>query len=109
LIITTDHGTINVKNASKVVGDKETSLNLRYKTGRSLSFEDKDVMAVKNPKEINLPAINMSNSFIFAKNDLFFAYTNNYNYYVSYYSNIHQHVGISLEEIIIPCIVIHPK
>ncbi len=109
LIITTDHGTINVKNASKVVGDKETSLNLRYKTGRSLSFEDKDVMAVKNPKEINLPAINMSNSFIFAKNDLFFAYPNNYNHYVSYYRNTYQHGGISLEEMIIPFIVLDPK
>lgn len=109
LIITTDHGTINVKNASKVVGDKETSLNLRYKTGRSLSFDEKDVMAVKNPKEINLPAINMSNSFIFAKNDLFFAYPNNYNHYVSYYRNTYQHGGISLEEMIIPFIVLDPK
>lgn len=109
LIITTDHGTINVKNASKVVGDKETSLNLRYKTGRSLSFEEKDVMAIKNPKEINLPAINMSNSFIFAKNDLFFAYPNNFNHYVSYYRNTYQHGGISLEEMIIPFIVLDPK
>src|SRR5690606_15752394 len=77
LMITTDHGTINVKNPSKVIGDKETSLNLRYKTGRSLSFETKEVMAIKNPKDVYLPAINMSNSFIFAKSDFFFAYPNN--------------------------------
>ncbi|UOB17540.1 PglZ domain-containing protein [Abyssalbus ytuae] len=109
LIITTDHGTINVKNPSKVVGDKETSLNLRYKTGRSLSYEQKDVMAVKNPKEIYLPAINMSNSFIFAKGDLFFAYPNNYNHYVSYYRNTYQHGGISLEEMIIPFVILEPK
>lgn len=102
LIITTDHGTINVKNPSKVIGDKNTSLNLRYKTGRSLSYEDKEVYAIKNPKDALLPTINMSSSFIFAKEDHFFAYPNNYNHYVSYYRNTYQHGGISLEEMVIP-------
>lgn len=109
LIITTDHGTINVKNPSKVIGDKNTSLNLRYKTGRSLSYEDKDVYAVKNPKDIGLPSINMTSSYIFAKNDLFLAYVNNYNHYVSYYRNTYQHGGISLEEMIIPFLVFNPR
>ncbi|UFH34801.1 bifunctional response regulator/alkaline phosphatase family protein [Flavobacterium acetivorans] len=109
LILTTDHGTINVKNPSKVVGDKNTSLNLRYKTGRSLTYEQKDVYAVKDPKKIGLPAINMSSSYIFAKNDLFLAYVNNYNHYVSYYKNTYQHGGISLEEMIIPCLIFSPK
>lgn len=109
LILTTDHGTINVKNPSKVVGDKNTSLNLRYKTGRSLTYEQKDVYAVKDPKKIGLPAINMSSSFIFAKNDLFLAYVNNYNHYVSYYKNTYQHGGISLEEMIVPCLIFNPK
>lgn len=109
LILTTDHGTINVKNPSKVVGDKNTSLNLRYKTGRSLTYEQKDVYAVKDPKLIGLPAINMSSSYIFAKNDLFLAYVNNYNHYVSYYKNTYQHGGISLEEMIIPFLVFNPK
>lgn len=109
LIITTDHGTINVKNPSKVIGDKNTSLNLRYKTGRSLTYEDKDVYAVKDPKLIGLPAINMSSSYIFAKNDYFLAYVNNYNHYVSYYRNSYQHGGISLEEMIVPFLVFSPK
>ncbi|ESU27176.1 two-component response regulator [Flavobacterium limnosediminis JC2902] len=109
LIITTDHGTINCKNPSKVIGDKQTSLNLRYKTGRSLTYEEKDVYAVKDPKKIGLPAINMSSSFIFAKNDLFLAYVNNYNHYVSYYRNTYQHGGISLEEMIVPFLVFNPK
>jgi CheY-like chemotaxis protein len=109
LIITTDHGTINVKNPSKVIGDKNTSLNLRYKTGRSLTFEDKDVFFVKDPKKIGLPAINMSSSFIFAKNDLFLAYVNNFNHYVSYYKNTYQHGGISLEEMIVPFLIFNPK
>lgn len=76
LIITTDHGTINVKHPSKVIGDRDTSLNLRYKTGRSLTYEDKDVLAAKDPKAIHLPSLAMSSSFIFAKGDLFFAYPN---------------------------------
>jgi len=109
LIITTDHGTINVKNPSKVIGDKETSLNLRYKTGKSLTYENKEVFAAKNPKEISLPSINMSSSFIFAKNDLFFAYPNNYNHYVGYYRNTYQHGGVSLEEMIIPFVVLEPR
>ena len=109
LIITTDHGTINVKNPTKVIGDKNISSNLRYKTGRSLSFDEKDVLLAKNPKNIHLPSINMSSSFIFAKSDLFFAYPNNYNHYVSYYRNTYQHGGVSLEEVIIPFVVLEPK
>lgn len=108
LIITTDHGTINVKQPSKVIGDRETSQNLRYKTGRSLTYSDKDVMAVKNPHTSFLPKITMNSSYIFAKNDLFFAYPNNYNHYVSYFRNTYQHGGISLEEIIIPFVVLTP-
>ncbi len=109
LIVTTDHGTINVKNPSRVVGDKETSINLRYKTGRSLSYIEGDVLAVKDPKSIRLPSINMSSSFIFAKEDLFFVYPNNYSYYASYYKNSYQHGGISLQEIIIPFAILDPK
>ncbi|TPN88775.1 T9SS response regulator signal transducer PorX [Aquimarina algicola] len=109
LLITTDHGTINVKNPSKVIGDKNTSLNLRYKTGKSLTYERKEVLEAVNPKEIYLPSINMSSSFIFAKGDYFFAYPNNYNHYVSYYRNTYQHGGVSLEEMIIPFIVLNPR
>lgn len=109
LIITTDHGTINCKTPSKVIGDKNTSLNLRYKTGKSLTFEHKDVYYVKDPKKIQLPAINLSSSFIFAKNDNFLAYQNNYNYYVSYFKNTYQHGGISLEEMIVPFIILNPR
>lgn len=109
LIITTDHGTINCKNPSKVIGDKEISTNLRYKTGRSLSYESNDVYVEKNPKDIFLPSASMSSSFIFAKENLFFAYPNNYNHFVNYYKNSYQHGGISLEEMIIPCVIFVPK
>lgn len=109
VVLTTDHGTINVKNPSKVIGDKNTSLNLRYKTGKSLTYENKEVLAAIDPKKIHLPTINMSSSFIFAKGDLFFAYPNNYNHYVSYYRNTYQHGGVSLEEMIIPFVILNPR
>ncbi|MEQ6123965.1 bifunctional response regulator/alkaline phosphatase family protein [Pseudotenacibaculum sp. MALMAid0570] len=109
LIVTTDHGTINCKHPSKVIGDKNISSNLRYKTGRSLSYEEKDVFAVKNPKDIFLPSITFNSPFVFAKEDLFFAYPNNYNHFVKYYRNTYQHGGISLEEMIIPCSIYSPK
>lgn len=109
LILTTDHGTINIKNPSKVIGDKNTSLNLRYKTGRNLSYENKDVYAVKNPTLIGLPSINLTSSFIFAKTDMFFAYVNNYNHYVNYYKDTYQHGGVSMEEMLVPLIIMQPK
>ena len=109
LIVTTDHGTINCKNPTKVIGDKNISSNLRYKTGRSLTYEEKDVYAVRNPKDIFLPTIAMNAPFIFAKEDLFFAYPNNFNHFVKYYKNTYQHGGVSLEEMIIPCSIYSPK
>lgn len=109
LIITTDHGTVNVKHPAKVVGDRDTSLNLRYKTGRSLSYDNKDVFAVKHPKQIGLPAVSINSDFIFAKDNLFFVYPNNFNHYANYYKNSYQHGGISLEEMIIPFAILNPK
>ncbi len=109
LIITTDHGTINVKKPSKVIGNKETSLNLRYKTGKSLTYDKKEVLAFGDPKSIHLPSINVSSSFIFATDEYFFAYPNNYNHYVSYYRDTYQHGGVSLEEMVIPFVVLEPK
>ncbi|WP_198943170.1 bifunctional response regulator/alkaline phosphatase family protein [Polaribacter tangerinus] len=109
LILTTDHGTINCKHPSKVVGDKNISTNLRYKTGKSLSFEEKEVFAVRNPKDIFLPTVAMNSPFIFAKEDFFFAYPNNFNHFVKYYKNTYQHGGVSLEEMIIPCAIYSAK
>lgn len=109
VIVTTDHGTIRVKEPSKVIGDRNTNTNLRYKQGKNLQYEKKDVFEVKNPLEAYLPRTNVSQTFIFAKEDMFFAYPNNFHYYVNYYRNTFQHGGISLEEMIIPFIVLNSK
>lgn len=109
VIITTDHGSIKVKEPSKVIGDKTVNTNLRYKQGKNLSFEENDVFAISNPSSVFLPKVNVSQSFIFAKNDFFFAYPNNFNHYVQYYRNTFQHGGISLEEMMIPVVTLSPK
>jgi len=109
VIITTDHGTIRVTNPSKIVGDRNTNTNLRYKQGKNLNYEKKDVYEVKNPSDIYLPKTHVSSAFVFVKEDMFFAYPNNYNYYVNYYRNTFQHGGISLEEMLIPFITLQPK
>jgi DNA-binding response OmpR family regulator len=109
LIITTDHGSVRVQNPVKVIGDRNTNTNLRYKTGRSLNFNKKEVFEVRNPADIFLPRANISSSYIFCRSYDFFAYPNNYNYYVNYYKNTFQHGGISMEEMLIPYIRLKAK
>jgi len=104
IILATDHGSIRVKTPYKVIGDKQTTANLRYKHGRNLNYEPKEVLAFRNPAEAGLPTPTVNSSFIFAKEDGFLCYPNNYNYYVNYYRNTFQHGGVSLEEMIVPVI-----
>lgn len=109
LAITTDHGTVRVKEPVQVVGDRNTTTNLRYKQGKTLRYEAKDVFEITNPQDVFLPKVNVSTRYIFAKEDDFFAYPNNYNYYVNMYRNTFQHGGISLEEMLIPIVKLLPK
>ncbi|MCS3796731.1 response regulator [Niastella sp. OAS944] len=104
LILATDHGTVRVKTPAKVIGDKQTTTNLRYKHGRNLNYEPKDVLAFRDPKEAGLPVPTVNSSYIFAREDMYLCYPNNYNYYVNYYRNTFQHGGVSLEEMIVPVI-----
>ena len=106
-VVTTDHGSVWVKNPVKILGDKAVNTNLRYKYGKSLNYNAKEVFEVKDPEKIFLPRINVSTSYVFARANDFFAYPNNYNYYVNYYRNTFQHGGISMNEMMIP--VIHLK
>lgn len=109
LILATDHGTVRVKTPVKVIGDKQTTTNLRYKHGRNLNYEAREVLAFRDPKEAGLPVPSVNSSFIFAREDQFLCYPNNYNYYVNYYRNTFQHGGVSLEEMIIPVIKMTTK
>ncbi len=109
VVITTDHGSVQVSDAVKVIGDKNTNTNLRYKLGKTLNYNPKEVFEVKEPSKAHLPAPNISTSYIFATGNDFFAYPNNYNYYVSYYKDTFQHGGISLEEMLIPIVTLRPK
>jgi hypothetical protein len=109
VVLTTDHGTIRVTDPVKVIGDKNTNPNLRYKLGKTLSYNPKEVFEITQPLKVGLPAPNISTKYIFALNESFFAYPNNYNYYVSYYKDTFQHGGISMEEMLIPLITLEAK
>lgn len=104
IIVTTDHGSIRASKPIKIIGDRNTNTNLRYKLGKNLSYNPKEVFVIKNPQMAQLPAPNVSTSYVFATGNSFFAYPNNYNYYVSYYKDTFQHGGISMEEMMVPLI-----
>ncbi|MGL4993381.1 MAG: PglZ domain-containing protein [Bacteroidales bacterium] len=109
IVLTTDHGTIRVNSAVKVIGDRNTNTNLRYKVGRNLNYNSKEVFEIRKPSEVGLPSPNISSTYIFALNQDFLAYPNNHNYYVGYYKDTFQHGGVSLEEMLIPCVTLSPK
>jgi DNA-binding response OmpR family regulator len=109
LLVTTDHGSIRVGKASRVIGDRNTTTNLRYKNGKNLNYQGKEVFAISKPEAAGLPRQHVSSTFIFAKEDFFFVYPNNYNYYVNMYRNTFQHGGMSMEEMVVPVISLVSK
>lgn len=109
VVLTTDHGTTRVQDPVKVIGDKQTTTNLRFKQGKNLNYNPKEVFEITNPAEIHLPTNNVSSRYIFAMGEDFFAYPNNYNHYVKYFRNTFQHGGVSLDEMLIPIVSLDPK
>lgn len=109
IYITTDHGTIRIEKPIKIVGDRETNNNIRYKVGRNLDCKSKDIFSVRNPEDIFLPKDTITSSFVFATSNSYLIYPNNYNHYVNYFKNTFQHGGISLEEMMIPFVKLLPK
>lgn len=109
LVITTDHGSVKVTDPVKVIGDKNVNTNLRYKYGKSLNYKEKEVFEIINPEDYYLPKMNISTRWVFTRGSDFFAYPNNFNYYVNYYKNTFQHGGMSMEEVLIPIITLSSK
>ncbi|MBL7771764.1 MAG: response regulator [Chitinophagaceae bacterium] len=109
LVVATDHGSVRVKSPYKVIGDKQTTTNIRYKHGKNLQYEGKGVISYREPNDVGLPKPNFNSTFIFAKHDGYLCYPNNYNHFVNYFRNTFQHGGVSLEEMLIPVVVLSKK
>jgi CheY-like chemotaxis protein len=110
VILSTDHGTIRVRKPFRIIGDRNTNTNLRYKHGKNLGYDKSDkILEALKPEQFFLPKANLSSTYVFATEDQFFAYPNNYNYYVNHYRDTFQHGGISMEEMIIPLITLQSK
>ena len=109
VIVTTDHGSVKINRPVKVKGDRDVSVNLRYKQGRLLDYNPRDVFEVKDPAKLFLPRRHVTSPYIFCRENDFFAYPNNYNEYVKYYMNTFQHGGVSMEECLVPFIIMKPK
>jgi hypothetical protein len=109
VLITTDHGSIKVDTPTKVIGDKNTNTNLRYKVGKALNCQSKNCFEITRPKQVGLPCPNVSSSYVFCTGDDFFAYPNNFNHYAQFYRNTFQHGGITMEEMLVPIVTLEPK
>ena len=109
IVLATDHGSIRVKTPCRVLGDRQSSTNIRYKHGRNLQYEPRDVLAFRDPRQAGLPVPTINSSYIFAREDRYLCYPNNYNHFAQYYRNTFQHGGVSLEEMIVPVIVLESR
>jgi hypothetical protein len=109
IVLTTDHGSIRCMRGTKVIGDRETTVNLRYKFGRNLKIDDRQAVFVKNPSDLKLPRTSVTTNYVMAKEDFFFVYPTDYHRYFNHYRDSFQHGGISMEEMILPIITMQPK
>lgn len=109
IVITSDHGSIRARKASKVVGDREASSNLRYKFGRNLNVDPKHAIKVKDPLKWGIHSKGVNIDLLLAKQDAYFVYPTEFNKYADRFRDNFIHGGISLEEMVLPVAVLRSK
>ena len=108
MVLTSDHGAIRVQHGVLVHADRETSTNLRYKYGRAIRAESKQVMGIDDPEAYGLPALKLSTNYLIAQSNTFFVYPNHFHHFNNLYKDSLQHGGISLEEMVLPVVTLEP-
>jgi len=109
IILTSDHGSIRVQNDVKVIADKTTSTNIRFKSGKNLNCPPKYALNIKNPAEYKLPDLGINTNYLIAKENFYFVYPTNYHKFQTFFKDTFQHGGISMEEMILPIVTMTPK
>jgi CheY-like chemotaxis protein len=109
VVITTDHGAVLARRASKVHGNRDTSTNLRYKYGLNLNCDPKEAVILRDPKSFMLPADGVNKNYILAREDYFFVYPTRFHAYERQFRGSFQHGGISIEEMVLPLATLTPR
>ena len=109
VVLTTDHGAVLGRRSTIAYGNRDTSTNLRFKIGTNLGCKEKDAVHVKNPERFQLPAPGVNTHYIIAKENYYFVYPTNFHEYERHYRGSFQHGGISMEEAILPVVVMNSR
>ncbi|MBI1928483.1 response regulator [Candidatus Poribacteria bacterium] len=109
VVLTSDHGSILCQHAAKVSGDRSATNGLRFKFGGELVCDEESGLRITQPERYMLPDDYIGKNYVIAKEDYYFIYPNQFNDYKRQFHGGFQHGGISMEEMILPCVILEPK
>lgn len=108
VVITSDHGSVFTSRETRIKG-RGVSGSIRFRFGSSMSADPKSVISIRNPAEWGLPDDSPSKNYLFARSDYFMMFQNVPREEMHKFRNTFQHGGVSLEEMIVPSIILKPK
>ncbi len=109
VVLTSDHGSVLCQNAAKISSRHKLTAGLRFKEGKNIQCAPEASMLIKNPAAYQLPGEAEGKHYIAAKEEHYFVYEPQFKDYQERFLGSFQHGGISLEEMILPCVVLEPK